>query len=50
MAVVVILFSFNAIGPALFVPKNNNNNNNSKIHNLFIQYPNNTYFNALESS
>jgi hypothetical protein len=22
----------------------------SKIHNLFIQYPNNTYFNALESS
>jgi hypothetical protein len=22
----------------------------SKIHNLFIQYPNNTYFSALESS
>jgi hypothetical protein len=22
----------------------------SKIHNLFIQYPNNTYFNAWESS
>jgi hypothetical protein len=22
----------------------------SKIHNLFIQYPNNTFFNAMESS